>query len=146
MEQVRLDEVGTHHQVAQNPGIIRNLLAGRMIQRQDSGHRMRNGTDSTDPLRDVGRIPRVTTGEQFLESTEERAHHPGLDHSLVGGGPVNSHLHLEVAFDAGDGINGDNRRHNGFQVRISWNGPTGGGREIPDPCNRCTARPPLCTS
>ena len=82
MQDVRLDEVRAVDQVAQDAAVGRHGNPECVVQGTDGGHAVRHRADAADALGDVLGVARVAADQQLLETPEQAADGPGIDHLL----------------------------------------------------------------
>ena len=93
---------------------ITNVLrVGRHFQLQGvfhgthAGHRMDGRTDAAKALREEPCITGIAAAKNLLDSTPHSAGRPGVADGVV----VNLHIHAEMTFDSGDGVDRDSLCH-----------------------------------
>ncbi len=103
VDDVVLDELRAGDQVANEPRVLGNDDAQRVLDRAHRRERMHRGADAADALGEDPGVARVASAENQLNAAKHRAGAPGVGDDAI----LHLDLDAQVALDTGHGINGD---------------------------------------
>ena len=104
MHHVVVHVLRADHQIADQLGVVRNLVFERIFHRAHRGDAVHQGAHAADALGEGPGIARVAPAQDDLDAAHHGAGAGGLGDDAVG---VGFGLDAQMAFDAGDGIDND---------------------------------------
>jgi hypothetical protein len=103
MDDVILNKLDSVDQVADDPGVVRDLDSEGVFNCSHGAGGMNRRSDPSYPLGEQPSVPGIPPSEYDLHSPKHRARTPGLDDFAA----VYLSLNSEMTFDARDWINSD---------------------------------------
>jgi hypothetical protein len=99
-----LDRLHAHQDVADQPGIARDAVAQGILHGPDRVHGVHDGADAADSLSESPGVAGIAVLEDFLDAAKHGAAAVGADDMAI---RIHIGLDVQMAFDAGDGIDDD---------------------------------------